>query len=77
MTEFERKICFMLKVKLQSFSADVAQKLIKSKLSNIRLEYKKFLSWLMLFLRYGGHKIRNFELFCWQHCWSDSLEILI
>ncbi|KAK9500329.1 hypothetical protein O3M35_001611 [Rhynocoris fuscipes] len=41
------------------------------------MEYKKFLSWLKPFLRNGGHKIRNFELFCWQHCWSDSLKILI
>ncbi|KAK9510901.1 hypothetical protein O3M35_005579 [Rhynocoris fuscipes] len=35
------------------------------------------LSWLKPFLRYGGHKIRNFDVFCWQHCWFDSLEILI
>ncbi|KAK9504097.1 hypothetical protein O3M35_010514 [Rhynocoris fuscipes] len=41
------------------------------------MEYKKFLSSLKPFSRYGGHKIRNFELFCWQHCRSDSLEILI
>ncbi|KAK9503767.1 hypothetical protein O3M35_010258 [Rhynocoris fuscipes] len=41
------------------------------------MKYKKILSWLKPFLRYGGHKICNFELFCWQHCWSDSLEILI
>ncbi|KAK9508598.1 hypothetical protein O3M35_006125 [Rhynocoris fuscipes] len=46
-------------------------KLIKFKLDNIRMEYKKNLSWLKPFLRYGVHKICNFELFCWQHCWSD------
>ncbi|KAK9503207.1 hypothetical protein O3M35_011825 [Rhynocoris fuscipes] len=64
-------MCFVLQVKWQPCSADGAQKLIKSKLGNIRMEYKKFLSWLQPFLRYGGHKIRNFELLCWQHCWSD------
>ncbi|KAK9501764.1 hypothetical protein O3M35_012435 [Rhynocoris fuscipes] len=41
------------------------------------MKYKKILSWLKPFFRYGGHKIRNFELFCWQHCWSDSFEISI
>ncbi|KAK9510420.1 hypothetical protein O3M35_005211 [Rhynocoris fuscipes] len=77
MAELERKMCFMHQVKCQAWLADCAQKLIKSKLDNIRMEYKKFLSWLKLFLRYDVHKIRNFELFCWQHCWFDSLEILI
>ncbi|KAK9510456.1 hypothetical protein O3M35_005241 [Rhynocoris fuscipes] len=36
------------------------------------MEYKKILSWLKPFLKYGGHKICNFELFCWQNCLSDS-----
>ncbi|KAK9502004.1 hypothetical protein O3M35_012618 [Rhynocoris fuscipes] len=71
MTELERKMCFIHQVKWHPCLADCAQKLIKSKLSNIRMEYKKFLSWLKPFLRYGGHKICNFVLFCWQHCWSD------
>ncbi|KAK9500661.1 hypothetical protein O3M35_001886 [Rhynocoris fuscipes] len=26
---------------------------------------RKFSSRLKPYLRYGGHKIRNFELFCW------------
>ncbi|KAK9503690.1 hypothetical protein O3M35_010197 [Rhynocoris fuscipes] len=71
MTELEGKMYFMHQVKWHPCLADGAQKLIKSKLDNIRMEYKKFLSWLKPFLRYGGHKICNFELFCWQHCWSD------
>ncbi|KAK9512817.1 hypothetical protein O3M35_001150 [Rhynocoris fuscipes] len=71
MTELERKICFMLQLKSHPCLADSAQKLIKAKLSNIRREHKKFLSWLKPFLRYGGQKICNFELFCWQHCRSD------
>ncbi|KAK9508153.1 hypothetical protein O3M35_007876 [Rhynocoris fuscipes] len=71
MTELERKMCFMRQVKWHPCLADSAQKLIKTKLSNIRREYKKFLSWLNPFLRYGGHKIYNFVLFCWKHCWSD------
>ncbi|KAK9507976.1 hypothetical protein O3M35_007731 [Rhynocoris fuscipes] len=36
--------------------SDVAQKLNKSKLRNIRMEYKKCLSYLQPFLRYFGHK---------------------
>ncbi|KAK9509282.1 hypothetical protein O3M35_006631 [Rhynocoris fuscipes] len=71
MTELERKICFMDQVRWHPCSVDDAQKLIKAKLSNIRREYKNLLSRLKPFLRYGGHKICNFELFCWQHCWSD------
>ncbi|KAK9512691.1 hypothetical protein O3M35_001063 [Rhynocoris fuscipes] len=31
---------------------------------------------VLCFMRYGGHKIRNFELLCWQHCWSDCLKFL-
>ncbi|KAK9504628.1 hypothetical protein O3M35_010919 [Rhynocoris fuscipes] len=62
MTELERKMCFMHQVKWHPYLADIAQKLIKSKLSNIRMEYKKFLSRLKPFLRYGGHKIRNCSL---------------
>ncbi|KAK9496483.1 hypothetical protein O3M35_013245 [Rhynocoris fuscipes] len=72
MTELERKMCFMHQVKWQPYSVDVAQKLIKAKLSNIRREYKKFLCWLKPFLKYGGYQIGNFELFCWQkHCCSN------
>ncbi|KAK9503757.1 hypothetical protein O3M35_010248 [Rhynocoris fuscipes] len=67
MTESERKMCFIHKVKWLPCLADGAQKLIKAKLSYIRREYKKLLSWLKPFLRYGGHKICNFEVFCWQH----------
>ncbi|KAK9511125.1 hypothetical protein O3M35_005746 [Rhynocoris fuscipes] len=70
-------MCFVLQVKWHPRLADGAQKLTKSKLDNIRMEYKKFLSWLKPFLRYVGHEIRNFELFCWQHCWSNSFEILL
>ncbi|KAK9506213.1 hypothetical protein O3M35_008187 [Rhynocoris fuscipes] len=61
----------MLQMKWHSCLADIAQKLIKAELSKVKLEYTKFLSWLQPFLSYSGHKIRNFELFCWQHCWSD------
>ncbi|KAK9502343.1 hypothetical protein O3M35_011133 [Rhynocoris fuscipes] len=71
MTELERKMCFMHQVKWHPCLADGAQKLIKAKLDNIRKEYKEFLRWLKPFLIYGGHKICNFVLFCWQHCWSD------
>ncbi|KAK9501889.1 hypothetical protein O3M35_012527 [Rhynocoris fuscipes] len=53
-------MCFVLQMKWQPCLFDVAQKLIKSKLSNIRLEYKKYLSWLKPFLKHGGHKICNF-----------------
>ncbi|KAK9512761.1 hypothetical protein O3M35_001114 [Rhynocoris fuscipes] len=70
-------MCFMYQMKWHPCLADVAQKEIKSKLSNIRMEYKKVLSWIKPFLRYGGHKVRNFEMSCWQNCWSDSLEIFI
>ncbi|KAK9500233.1 hypothetical protein O3M35_001530 [Rhynocoris fuscipes] len=58
---------FALQMMWHPCLADGAQKLIKSKLDNIRMQYKKFIIWLKPFLRYGGHKIRNFELFCWQH----------
>ncbi|KAK9496930.1 hypothetical protein O3M35_012879 [Rhynocoris fuscipes] len=61
-------MCFVLQVKWHPCLAYSAQKLIKSKLNNIRREYKKCLSWLKRFLRYCGHKICNFQLFCWQHC---------
>ncbi|KAK9498849.1 hypothetical protein O3M35_003405 [Rhynocoris fuscipes] len=71
MNELESKICFMLQVKWHPCSVDVGKKLIMSKLSYIRMEYKQFLSCLQLFLRYSGHKIRSFEQFCWQHCWFD------
>ncbi|KAK9509263.1 hypothetical protein O3M35_006615 [Rhynocoris fuscipes] len=64
-------MCFVLYVKWHPCLVDVAQKLIMSKISNIRMEYKKILSRLKPFLRYGGQKIYNFELFCWQHYWSD------
>ncbi|KAK9506570.1 hypothetical protein O3M35_008474 [Rhynocoris fuscipes] len=77
MTELEGKMYFMHQVKWLPRLANGSQKLIKSKLDNIKMEYKKFLSWLKLFLRYAGHKIYNFELFCWQHSWSDSFEIWI
>ncbi|KAK9498877.1 hypothetical protein O3M35_003432 [Rhynocoris fuscipes] len=70
-------MCFVLQVKWHLCLTDVAQNLNKSKLSNIRMEYKTFLSWNKPFLKYGGHNICNFELFCWQHCWSDLLEILL
>ncbi|KAK9507812.1 hypothetical protein O3M35_007586 [Rhynocoris fuscipes] len=60
-------MCFMHQVKWHPCLADGAKKLIKAKLGNIRREYKKFLSSLKPFLRYGGHKICNFELLCWQH----------
>ncbi|KAK9505704.1 hypothetical protein O3M35_009695 [Rhynocoris fuscipes] len=65
MTELERNMCFMLQRKWHPCLADGTQKLIKAKLGNIRREYKKFSSWLKSFLRYGGHKICNFVLFCW------------
>ncbi|KAK9511348.1 hypothetical protein O3M35_000016 [Rhynocoris fuscipes] len=71
MTELECKICFMHQMMSHPCLADVAQKLIKTKLSNIRMKYKKFLSWLKPFLRYDRQKICNFELFCWQHCLSN------
>ncbi|KAK9505574.1 hypothetical protein O3M35_009593 [Rhynocoris fuscipes] len=71
MTELERKMCFMHKVKWHLCLADGTQKLITAKLSNFRREYKKFLSWLKPFLRYGGHKVCNFVPFRWYHCWSD------
>ncbi|KAK9505497.1 hypothetical protein O3M35_009538 [Rhynocoris fuscipes] len=68
MTELQAKICFMPQVKWHPCLTDVAQNLIRSMLSNVSMKYKKFLCWIKLFLRYGGHKIRNFEMFCWQHC---------
>ncbi|KAK9506736.1 hypothetical protein O3M35_008614 [Rhynocoris fuscipes] len=71
MTELERKMCFMHQMKWHLCPADSAQKLIKAKLCNIRMEYQIFVSWLKPFLRFGGQKICYFELFCWQHCWSD------
>ncbi|KAK9507151.1 hypothetical protein O3M35_007064 [Rhynocoris fuscipes] len=74
MTELESKMIFVLQVKWYLCLVFVAQKLIKPKLGNIRMEYKKILSTLNPFLRYGVHKICNFELFCWQYCWSDSLK---
>ncbi|KAK9512972.1 hypothetical protein O3M35_001271 [Rhynocoris fuscipes] len=41
MTELERKMFFMHQVKWHPCSPDGAQKQIKSKLSNIRMESKK------------------------------------
>ncbi|KAK9503077.1 hypothetical protein O3M35_011723 [Rhynocoris fuscipes] len=67
----------MHQVKWHPCLADGAQKLIKAKLGSIRRKYQNFLSWLKPFLKYSGHKICKFELICWQHCWSDSLEISI
>ncbi|KAK9510091.1 hypothetical protein O3M35_004948 [Rhynocoris fuscipes] len=66
-------MCFMHQVKWHLCLGGCTQKLIKYNLNNIRMEYKKKkkLSWLKLFLRYGGHKIRNFVLFSWQHCLSN------
>ncbi|KAK9504717.1 hypothetical protein O3M35_010985 [Rhynocoris fuscipes] len=65
-------MCFVLQMKWHPCLAIVTQKLIKSKLSNIRMKKKKKnRSWLKPFLRYGEHKICNFELFCWQHFWFD------
>ncbi|KAK9507143.1 hypothetical protein O3M35_007059 [Rhynocoris fuscipes] len=71
MTTLEGKMYFMHQVMWQTCLPDDGQKLIKAKLDNISKEYKKFLSWLEPFLRYGGHKICNFQLSCWQHCWTD------
>ncbi|KAK9507478.1 hypothetical protein O3M35_007330 [Rhynocoris fuscipes] len=71
MTELEGKMYFTHQVMWHLCLPDGAQKLIKAKLGNISKEYKKFLRWLKPFLRYSGYKICNFELFCWQHCWSD------
>ncbi|KAK9499470.1 hypothetical protein O3M35_002501 [Rhynocoris fuscipes] len=64
-------MCFLGYGKWHSVEPMSPKKLMKSKLSNIRREYKKILRWLKPFLRYGAHKIRNFQLFCWQQCWSD------
>ncbi|KAK9505476.1 hypothetical protein O3M35_009524 [Rhynocoris fuscipes] len=74
---WNRKMCLALQMKWHPCLADGVQKLIKFKFGNIRMEYKIFLSWLKPFLKYGRHKICNFELFGWQHCYPDSLEILI
>ncbi|KAK9511968.1 hypothetical protein O3M35_000519 [Rhynocoris fuscipes] len=71
MTVLEGKMYFMHQVMWHPCLPDGAQKLIKAKLGNTSKECKKFLSWPKPFLRYGGHKISNFELFCWQHCWAD------
>ncbi|KAK9501389.1 hypothetical protein O3M35_012124 [Rhynocoris fuscipes] len=71
MTELERKICFMLHVKLHPCVADVVQKLIKSKSSSIQLEYKNFLGWLHSFVRYGRQKIHNCERFYWKQYLQD------
>ncbi|KAK9511338.1 hypothetical protein O3M35_000007 [Rhynocoris fuscipes] len=71
MTELEGKMYFMHQVKWHPCLPDGVQKLINDKLGNISKEYKRFVSWLKSFVRYGGHKIRNFKLFCWIHCWSD------
>ncbi|KAK9505964.1 hypothetical protein O3M35_009917 [Rhynocoris fuscipes] len=69
------EMCFVLQVKWHPFSAFRPSSVLKllriRKLSNIRRVYKKFLNWLKPFSTYGGHKICNFEPFCWQHCWSD------
>ncbi|KAK9510377.1 hypothetical protein O3M35_005177 [Rhynocoris fuscipes] len=64
-------MCFMLQVKWHTCLADRTQKLNKANLSNIRRKYKTFSNWLKPFLRYSGHKICNFKLFCWQLCQSD------
>ncbi|KAK9501387.1 hypothetical protein O3M35_012122 [Rhynocoris fuscipes] len=71
MTELEGKMYFMHQVMWHPCLPDGGQKLIKAKLDNFSKEYKKFLSWLKPFLRYGGHKICKFQLFCWQHSWFD------
>ncbi|KAK9499611.1 hypothetical protein O3M35_002626 [Rhynocoris fuscipes] len=70
-------MCYVQQVKWHPCLFDGFQKLNKAKLDNIRKEYKRFFSWLKPFLRYGGLKICNFVLFCWQHCWSNRFEILI
>ncbi|KAK9510807.1 hypothetical protein O3M35_005514 [Rhynocoris fuscipes] len=44
MTELERKMCFVFQVKWHVCLFNVAQKQIKPKLSNIRMEFKKFLA---------------------------------
>ncbi|KAK9509225.1 hypothetical protein O3M35_006583 [Rhynocoris fuscipes] len=58
-------MCFVLQMKCVPLLNRCRPKPNKSKLSNIRKEYKKLLSWQKSFLRYGGHKICKFELFCW------------
>ncbi|KAK9505081.1 hypothetical protein O3M35_009223 [Rhynocoris fuscipes] len=65
MTELERKMCFMHKVKWNPCLSDYAKKLIKAKLCKIRREYKKYLSCC---LNMVDTKFAKLELFCWQHC---------
>ncbi|KAK9504992.1 hypothetical protein O3M35_009150 [Rhynocoris fuscipes] len=71
MTELEHKVCFMLQVKWNPCLADVAQKLIKPMVRALVRSTKNYLTWVQSLLRYGKRKIRNFELFYLQHCWSD------